>query len=525
MAMKQAIIGGFACLLALSPVAGAQAAPDRGTEHVVQQRATPPCDQPMGNGRWTTGSPRVEFEENGVGPSGSWGQPRLCVVFFPEEDIYNLMITGTDNVEQFRAAKAESVARLQAQGFDLCRASKWGSWGTQNQPGYTFDDYYSMTVSCEPRVRAGDPGAESHLPAVQSALARAADTTAEDLGARADAPLSVVVYTSQQAAAAGFKRYRAPFETDEQLEAAAGAGASRSVSGIGTNYIYGIVILINLTDPNYATTAKIDLDVVNRYTFFAFKAVAGTDPSVTSGINNSAPRWFESGVYTRQAYRRAVGGTNGGYLVEAARAARAGTIPTLANLQTFDQERAAFAAFDYYTVTARTYATVAYLYEAYGADGVAALLRENRNGSVGRFNELLGQLTGTDAAGLDSAVTGWLLGLTPIYAASANGQVKVEALLYADGQNGEALVEEAAAGCLFDVSDANVRVQTAPGLVGLSLKVGPDGAFAVSRPSSRAGNAVSLTGNLTGPGQMTGVYRVTNEVTSCDSGGIAVSPS
>ena len=523
--MKRAIIGAFACVLALSQSVAAQAAPYRGTEHGVQQRATPPCDQPAGSGRWAQASPRIEFQEDGVGPSGSWGQPRLCAVYFPNEDIYNLMITGTDNVEQFRAAKSESISRLQARGFDLCRASKWGSWGTQNQPGYTFDDYYSMTVLCEPQVRAGDPAAAAHVPTVQAALARAADATAEDLGTRADAPLSVVVYTDRNAATADFKRYRAPFETDDQVAAAASAGASRSVSGIGTNYIYGTVILINLTDPNYATTAKIDLDVVNRYSFFAFRAVAGTDPSVTPGTNTSAPRWFESGIYTRQAYRRAVDGTNGGYLVEAARAAREGTVPPLASLQTLDEERGTFGSFGYYTVTARTYATVAYLYETYGTEGVAALLRENRNGSVGKFNELLGRLTGKDAAGLDSAVTGWLLGLTPIRAASPDGSVKVEVLLYGDGQYGEALIEESAAGCLFDVSDPNVQAQTAPGLVGLSLKLGADGAYAVSRPSSRAGNAVSLIGSLAGPGQLTGVYRVTNDVTGCDSGGIALSPA
>jgi hypothetical protein len=523
--MRRAIVGGIAWVLALSQAVGVQAAPDHGMGGVVQQRPTPPCSQPAGNGRWAAAGPSSEFEEQDVGPAGSWGRPRLCVVYFATEDVYNLMITGTDNVEQFRAAKAESVSRLQARGFDLCRASKWGSWGAQNQPGYTFDDYYSMTVPCGPQVRAGDPGAAAHLPTVQDALARAADAAAEDLGNRPEAPLSVLVYTDKAAAIDGFKRYRATFETDDRAEAAAVAGVSRSVQGQGTNYIYGTVIQVNLTDPNYVTTAKIDLDVMNRYSFFALNAAAGTDPNVNTGVNSVVPRWFGSGVLTRQAYRRAVGGTNGGYLVEAARAAREGTIPPLASLQTLDQERAASDGFGYYVVTARTYATVAYLYETYGATGVAGLLRENRNGSAARFNDLLGRLVGADAAGLDGAVTNWLLGLTAIRAASADGQFKVEALLYGDGRHGEALVDEAASACLFDVSDANVQVQNAPGIVGLSLAIGPDGSYLVSRPSTRAGNAVSLSGRIEGPGQLSASYQVTNEVTGCDSGAISLGPA
>jgi hypothetical protein len=335
----------------------------------------------------------------------------------------------------------------------------------------------------------------------------------------------VLVFTEQGAAIDAFKRYRLTSEPDAAAEQAAVRSVSRSVSGSSTNYIYGTVILINLSDPNYLTTAKIDQDIVNRYTFYALAATAGTDPNVNTGNNATSPRWFESGIYTRQSYRWATNGANGGYLVEAAQAARAGKVPPLSALQTFDQERAAFGAYDYYTVTARTYAVVSYLYEAYGTAGVASLLRENKNGSVGRFNELLKNLTGLDADGLDGAVTGWLLGLPTYRAASPGGEIKVEALVYGSGRHGELLVDEAAAACLFDVTDQNTQVQGAPGLVGLSIGIGPDGAFSVVRPSARAGNAVSASGKIEAGGGISGSYRVTNEVTNCDSGAVTFSPS
>jgi len=106
---------------------------------------------------------------------------------------------------------------------------------------------------------------------------------------------------------------------------------------------------------------------------------------------------------------------------------------------------------------------------------------------------------------------------------SADGQFKVEALLFGDGRHGEALMDESAAACLFDVTDANVQVEGAPGLVSLSFSIGRDGSHAVSRPISRADNAVAFSGSLLGPGQLAGVYRGTNEVTGCDSGAIPLS--
>jgi hypothetical protein len=59
------------------------------------------------------------------------------------------------------------------------------------------------------------------------------------------------------------------------------------------------------------------------------------------------------------------------------------------------------------------------------------------------------------------------------------------------------------------------------GLVGFSTTLGPDGAFSSTRPSTRVGNAVTLTGRLDEAGKLSGTYRVVNEVTSCDSGPIA----
>jgi hypothetical protein len=47
----------------------------------------------------------------------------------------------------------------------------------------------------------------------------------------------------------------------------------------------------------------------------------------------------------------------------------------------------------------------------------------------------------------------------------------------------------------------------------------------VVRPSARAGNAVSASGKIEAGGGISGSYRVTNEVTNCDSGAVTFSPS
>jgi hypothetical protein len=42
-----------------------------------------------------------------------------------------------------------------------------------------------------------------------------------------------------------------------------------------------------------------------------------------------------------------------------------------------------------------------------------------------------------------------------------------------------------------------------------------------ARPSTRVGNAVTLTGRLDEAGKLSSTYRIVNEVTACDSGSIA----
>src|SRR5262245_31053475 len=60
-------------------------------------------------------------------------------------------------------------------------------------------------------------------------------------------------------------------------------------------------------------------------------------------------------------------------------------------------------------VYGRGYAAVALLAERYGYPATVQLLRDNRDGSLEHFQELLTALTGMDLARLDESVGDWLV--------------------------------------------------------------------------------------------------------------------
>src|SRR4051812_16480985 len=73
-----------------------------------------PCAAPLGAGRRPELGATLSYEEADVGPAARYGQPRVCLFSFPREEVFNVVLTGIDNVEQFRAAKTEAIGRLQA---------------------------------------------------------------------------------------------------------------------------------------------------------------------------------------------------------------------------------------------------------------------------------------------------------------------------------------------------------------------------------------------------------------------------
>jgi hypothetical protein len=218
-------------------------------------------------------------------------------------------------------------------------------------------------------------------------------------------------------------------------------------------------------------------------------------------------------------YRHTANGANGGYLVEAARAVRAGPTPPLGRILTTESSVEVEREYGQYPLNARSYAGVSYLAEQYGPDLLGQILRESRGTSPDRVHALIQQRTGLSIEALDQAVSQWLLGLRRVDGTSGDGRIAVEMLLHADGRHGEALVDETSAACAFDVADR--EVPNAPGLVGFSVALNADGSFTSARPSPRVGNTVTLAGRLDESGKLVGTYQVVNEATGCDSGPIA----
>lgn len=483
-----------------------------------------PCAEAIAEGRRQELGATLAYEESNVGPAGPFGQPRLCLLSYPREKVYNVVLTGIDSVEQFRAAKTAAIGKLQARGIDLCTIVLWGALGTADQPSYANEDYTGLPLTCPPSIIAADEGANRDLPTVRSAVARALQTTGADFQWQPDQPMTILVYTNVDAAVEGFQRYRPVWYDEDAMAEWAKSGDYYQYRSDGPDYLYGSIVLLNLTDPNTRTVARIDRDIQQAMAFAALDRTVGRDPTVDSqsDADGNIPEWLTTGVLLRHGYRHAMNGASGGLLVEAARAARARNYPSLNLLRTGEGIDEAGEKYDWFVVMSRQYAAVAYLHDRYGDAAVLQLLKDSYNKTRAQTLALVQTLTGGDMSALDRSIDAWMLERPRALAANPQGTLKVELMLFADGQHGEALVEETAAACTFDARTGKSEA-TVPGQVGFSVVLGSDGSFTAVRPSTYVGNSVTLTGRLTN-GQLSGTYRVVNEVTGCDGGAIPFGP-
>ena len=483
------------------------------------QQPSPACNAALSGGRRAEFEAQLEFEEANVGPTGSRGAPRLCLLRFPREQVFNVVLTGIDGYEHFRTVKAAAIPRLQARGVDLCLIAQWVWSGHPDSAGYTLDDFFSVGTVCSPRVIAVDEGAETFLPSFRESLARVSEVIASEMNWRAEHPIVMLLMTDGAVAEDVFVRYRRVFDTVESAAQAARAGTSRSVWSQGPSSLYGQRSTINLVDPTYRSAATINQAAVAAYTYFAIYNIVGRDLGVTGDTPSvPIPFWLQNGIMRRQVYRLSINGANGGYLVEAARAVRDGTTPNVTGMTEEATYSATSRSVGSFVTAARSYGAVSYLFEQYGNDAVMQLLAASKNGNIGRFHELLQQLTGADVSEFDAAVSRWLLERPRVQAASADGRIKVEVLLHDDGRRGEAVVDEAVAACVFEEPGiAGEGTTPRPGLVGFSLALASDGSFTADRPGSRAGDRVTLSSRVA-DGRLEGTYRVGNEVTGCDGG-------
>ncbi|HEY7061910.1 MAG TPA: hypothetical protein VII06_10540 [Chloroflexota bacterium] len=268
-----------------------------------------------------------------------------------------------------------------------------------------MDDMLDNPVECLPRFIAADPGAEQWLPNVRAAVARAAEASAREFSWRPTRPLTVLVGTDADAVTSVYRRYGPTGPPDvaaqwaQTAERQARSGTS-TFEGFSAN---GSLILINLSlqvrqDPNGLTLpATIDTLVLHEYTHFVQRGLLG---------NGQAPAWFIEGQAVYQQHQ--VAGTED--LVQAARARRAGKASRLIDLARFPQDSAHEPGdFDSDGIYTRGYAGVAFLIAHYGFAATTQLLRDNRDSSLERFQELLHTLTGMGMSELDDAVDAWLV--------------------------------------------------------------------------------------------------------------------
>jgi len=311
-------------------------------------------------------------------------------MYYPLEDSYLAVMVPVDSPEQFRAAKADALRRLTQDRYDLCRIGRWEGYG-HPAPQLRLDDRTELPVTCQPRTVAADAGAEQWLDFTRAAVSRAVDLTSQQMGWRPNRSLIIFVVRSADAGTVICQRYARPAGPCVE-RVLVGRSMAESLSLIGPLLI---ISLVTQRDPERGISSS----VLHEYTHAA-----------QSGIGASTeffPQWFIEGQAVYQEDRN---GVRNNYLREfATRAQREGTALGLADITQREEWLAHERREGVAAVYSRGFAAVAFLVERHGFDATVRLLRDNRNGSIDRFNELLATLTGMDINALDRALGEWLL--------------------------------------------------------------------------------------------------------------------
>jgi hypothetical protein len=336
-------------------------------------------------------------------PDGEGGNVWLCLAYAPEQALYGALLTPINTVEELHTAKALAADRLQASGFDPCLIGMWGS-PSASVP-QTLDNLLDSPIACPPHVVAADPGAEQWLPNVRAAAMRVADASSRDFDWQPARNLTILVVADAETAMATYKRYgpTGPPEAVARWAASgvhlmqAGTSWFEAVSGTGSM----IVLNLNLGfrqrwDPSpEAMRAAIDGTLAHEYTHFAQHTILG---------NGSVPAWFMEGQAEMWA-GQLVGGT---YERLPVFREPNSTPPRLAELAS-GMDWASHDRLDPATDPhAQGYGALAYLADRYGFPATVQLLRDNRDGDLEHFQELLVALTGMNVDALDDAVGAWM---------------------------------------------------------------------------------------------------------------------
>jgi hypothetical protein len=351
--------------------------------------------------------PGLRFEQV-ITDLGVAGAPtaRLCLLNIPSEDVYKGAVLGVTTVAQFRAARDAAVGKLASAGVDICRIATWDARGT-GAPQLPMGDRWDLPPNreCKPRIVAADEGAQEWVSVVDLAFGQAVEETVAQMGWRPNRGLQVRVFTDLERAIPVFQQYVVPAFPGET----AANVAQNTRDGISWHlYVtttYGNIILLNLATPRRRTAEGVKGAVASTYTNYAVVGMGGSGRGVQY-------QWFRLGLNSYQAERN--GGIAAGWLSMAARHQRDGRGIPLRDISTNEGWTLRRQRDGANAVQARCHAAVVFLIEQYGFEAVLNLVRENREGDLDSFGQLLTKLTGMDIEALDAALNTWLGDAPPV---------------------------------------------------------------------------------------------------------------
>lgn len=455
---------------------------------VAEQGGPPACAS------YATASRQVQQELTDVGLPGPLGGPRVCLLYYPAEDVYLAKVIGIGSMTHFRAVKAAAVARLAGAGFDPCMIAVWDWWGRFDRTEIRADDELGLPVECRPRVDAGDDGARAWLDSVRDALTGVVDLTGAQMGVRPTRPLRVMVFSDARAMAGFCRTYR----TGDNAARCAEAAQDGRSSNTTLLQPFGGLIQINLSQ---GERQFIPSFVAHEYTHFA--------QGVIGGAASFFPMWFLEGQGEYQEQRNGI--PRNDMLGFARRTQNDGVALALGDLSRYDDWVAHERDDGQAAVYSRGYAAVSWLTERFGFAATVQLLRDNADGNLEGFNRVLGSLTGTDLDGVNGAVGDWLTGLPWYVARGDDGSIRLEYTLVEGGTRAE--------GTLF--TDREIPCLDGRGVLRRDLAqlfrvtLAPDGTFAGTM--AFGAGLVSIDGALLNGGRMRGSFRYAR-AGGCDTG-------
>lgn len=324
-------------------------------------------------------------------------ETRFCLVARPEEDTFVGYLANIATLDSFRDAKRLYAGALVGGGYDVCRVGVWLPLNREGGPqlGLSAADQLDVPFVCAPRIVARDEGAVEWIGRVQEMLTPLAERTHRDLGVTPHRPLTVDLYTDTAAfVAAAQVAGRAAGQPIDAEAAARIARGGRSLTVLTPTR--GVFMLLNLTRAPGPEMVRGRL--AHEYVHFLQSAVAGTLVAY--------PVWFLEGLAEFQMER--LTGADAHYRADAARRDRDGGAPRLPDLVTPDAWAAAEARAGSDAVYGRAESAVAFITERWGAAAAVKLLTAASDIDPGRFDRVLGDVTGTDLAGLDQSLSAWL---------------------------------------------------------------------------------------------------------------------